>query len=102
MCVVSPQITSSATAEPRIAPVSHDSASAGRQPTPWLRSDLTRQRAGKALHYGAGLPRFVLVAAGDGWAVGSATGSEVVDLEEWARRERVPMPLAADLAWLRG
>ncbi len=73
-----------------------------RQPTPWRRSDLTRQRAGKALHYGAGLPTWVLVVAGDGWAIGSATGSEVVDLEEWAARERVALPLAADLDWLRG
>lgn len=54
------------------------------------------------MHYGAGLPRFVLVAAGDGYAVGSATGSEVVKLEEWATRERVPLPLAEDLVWLRG
>ena len=74
----------------------------GRQPTPWRRSDLTRQRAGKALHYGAGLARFVLVWTGSGYAVGSATGSEAVTLEVWATRERVALPTDEDLAWLRG
>lgn len=83
------------------APTSDRSAPTASQSTPWRRSDLTRQRAGKALHYGAGLPRFVLVVAGDGWAVGSADGSEVVDLEEWAARERVALPVLADLEWLR-
>lgn len=102
MCVVSPRIISSATAEPHIAPVSHNSASPDRQPTPWRRSDLTRQRAGKALHYGTGVPRYVLVWTNWSYAVGSVTGSEVVDLEEWATRERVPLPLAEDLVWLRG
>ena len=87
---------------PSTSPRSAAASPAAHQPTPWRRSDLTRQRAGKALHYGAGLPRFVLVAAGDGYAVGSATGSEVVKLEEWATRERVPLPLAEDLVWLRG
>lgn len=84
------------------APTSDRAPPPASQPTPWCRSDLTRQRAGKALHYGAGLPRFVLVVAGDGWAVGSATGSGVVDLEEWAARERVALPVADDLEWLRG
>ncbi len=73
-----------------------------RQPTPWRRSDLTRQHAGKALHYGAGLARFVLVWTGSGYAVGSATGSEAVTLEVWATRERVALPTDDDLAWLRG
>lgn len=78
--------------KPATATRSDAARPAGSQPTPWRRSDLTRQRAGKALHYGNGLARFVLVVAGDGWAIGSAGGSEVVDLEEWAAREHVELP----------
>ena len=70
--------------------------------TGWLRSDLRHLRSCKALHYGTGVPRYVLVWANWSYAVGSATGSEVVDIEEWATRERVPLPLAEDLVWLRG
>lgn len=70
--------------------------------TGWLRSDLRHLRSCRALHYGTGIPRYVLVWTNWSYAVGSATGSEVVDLEEWAARERGPLPLAEDLVWLRG
>jgi len=89
------------TPKPASAPTIASAPRVGLVLGTWRRSDLTRQRAGKALHFGDGVPRFVLVVAGDGYAVGTASGGGVVDLEVWAAAERVPLPELADLGWLR-